>query len=444
MKLLVSLSFFILGTVHAHALVISEVLSNPTGTDNGREWVELYNNATDPIDISSFSLSVEQTGNAVSLTPLQGGTILAPGQYAIIATIVSGQTKFLEDYPSYGGIVLRVSSSFSLTNGSASLYVRQGVDVQASVPSYTASKEGTTLSLVQGNYVTGATPTPGVENSAPEGEEQAAETTTATTTNTQVSVSQMSPPTSDIVIYMPSDKVVVAGAESEFSVFSMTRAGKSIHDLRYTWAFGDGGQATGSTTRYRYGYSGRYIAQVEATNSTTVGSGRMVVRVVPPDISVIAFGSGKYGSYVDIRNQNEYDIDLSNWILSIDGSGHLFPKNTLLAKGVTRFSGIAMGFASTTMSTTTMVRILFPNLEEVVRHTQAASVESVPVVATSTQPVMVRAVTPVRRIARVQPKPQVLGIATTSMPKQIIATTTRAVAKDTRIVRWFRVLFAGE
>ena len=162
------------------------------------------------------------------------------------------------------------------------------------------------------------------------------------------------------------------------------------------------------------------------------------------DISVLAFGSGKYGSYVDIRNQNEYDIDLSNWILSIDGSGHLFPKNTLLAKGVTRFSGIAMGFASTTMSTTTMVRILFPNLEEVVRHTPAAPVESVPVVATSTQPVIVRAVTPVRRIARVQPKPQVLGVATTSMPKPFTSTTTKVTTKDTRIVRWFKILFAGQ
>jgi hypothetical protein len=172
----------------------------------------------------------------------------------------------------------------------------------ASLPSYTAAKEGFTLSYTGGSYVTG-TPTAGLENQVAD---TGTETNTgnATTTDTQVTLPQMSPPSADIMIYLPTEKVVVAGAEADFSVFSQTRAGKPINDLRYTWAFGDGGQGTGSSTKYRYGYSGRYIAQVEATNALVAGTGRMVVRVVPPDIVISSIGSGKYGSYIELSNQN--------------------------------------------------------------------------------------------------------------------------------------------
>jgi hypothetical protein len=86
-----------LGIAHASALVISEVMSNPTGTDNGREWIELYNETSESVSVASLKLSIDANGAQVSLTPIQGGSSIPPNGYAIIGTIVSGQTKFLED-----------------------------------------------------------------------------------------------------------------------------------------------------------------------------------------------------------------------------------------------------------------------------------------------------------------------------------------------------------
>ncbi|MEZ0209019.1 MAG: lamin tail domain-containing protein, partial [Candidatus Paceibacterota bacterium] len=367
------LAGLITGTiVQVQALTISEVMSNPTGDDNGREWIEVYNEGSTDVDISSMTVSIKG-GTAVVTTPLQGGTMLPAGGYVIIGSTVSGSTKFLQDYPSYAGILFK--SSISLVNtGVTSIDIKLNGSIVASLPSYTAAKEGSTLSYIGGSYVVG-TPTPGSDNQATDTSSSGSSNTASTTTpETQVTLPQMSPPTSDIIIYMPEERVVVAGADSEFSVFSQTRVGKPINDLRYSWAFGDGGQATGSSTNYRYVYPGRYIAQVEAVSATTIGSGRMVVRVVSPDISITSVGAGKYGAYIDIRNPNTYDIDLSQWRITIDGASFPFPKNTWLLSGqTTRFPGSAMGFASTTLSSTSSVKIVFPSLEEVTHYEGAGT-----------------------------------------------------------------------
>jgi len=420
----------------AHALIVSEVMSNPTGDDSGREWIEIYNDTLSDIDLTSMTISIKG-GAAVVTTPLQGGTTLSPGGYGVIGSVVSGATKFLQDYPSYGGPLFK--SSISLVNtGLTSIDIKLHGSVAASLPSYTAAKEGFTLSYVGGGYVSG-NPTPGADNQVADTTDSSNGTSTATTTENQVTLPQMTPPSADIVIYMPQEKVVVAGAESEFSVFSMTRSGKPINDLHYTWAFGDGGQRTGSSTPYRYVYSGRYVAQVEALSATVSGRGRMIVRVVPPDLVITSVDTGKYGAYVEIQNPNAYDLDLSQWMLTIDGAAHSFPKNTTLLAGLTtRFSGLAMGFASTTVSTSTTVKILFPNLEEVTRYVPR-TVEAVTAASTT----VIHVVTPKRVVAQAKQK-VVLGVATSS--ELIKATTSlgKTVSKDTRIVAWLRGLFGGK
>jgi hypothetical protein len=436
MKHLVLVSAILLTTLHAQALTISEVMSNPTGDDNGREWIEIYNEGSADIDISSMTVSIKGAV-AVVTTPLQGGTTLPPNGYAIIGSVVSGQTKFLQDYPTYSGVLFK--SSVSLVNtGATSIDIKLGGVTVASLPSYTAAKEGSTLSYVGGSYVAG-TPTPGVDNQATDSNSSGSSNTTSTastTTETQVTVAQLTPPSSDIVVYLPSEKIAVAGAPTEFSVFSQTRLGKAIPDLNYTWSFGDGGQGTGSTTMHRYDYSGRYITQVEALNANTTGSGRVVVRVVAPDLTISQVGTGKYGAYVDIKNTNSYDLDLSQWKLVLDNAPFSFPQNTwLLAGQTTRFSGSAMGFASTTLSSSSTVKILFPSLEEVTRYEQPTINAFAITVPSSTIPA-------VSRISILVKPKMVLGASTTTVQANT-TTPTKVVSlktKDTRLISWIKAL----
>jgi hypothetical protein len=437
MKKLLILFSCIIGIIHAEALVINEILSNPVGDDSGREWIEVYNNGSQAVDLSSLTVSIKGATPLV-VTPISGGVLLPVGGYAIIGSVVSGATKFLQDYPAYTGPLFK--SSLSLVNtGVTSIDIRlQGVVVDT-LSSYTAAKEGQTLSLVSGSFVAG-TPTPGADNQVLLSDTNTTSTQTATTTETQVTISQMSPPTADIVLYMPFEKTVVAGAETDFSVFAMNRAGKPIDAATYLWAFGDGGQATGSTTKYRYLYPGRYIIQVEGGNGYVLGDAHTFVRVVAPEIIITGVLSGKYGNVITINNPNTYNISLSGWKLSINGALFSFPKNTiLLGNEVTSISGFAMGFASTTISSSMVIKLLFPNYEEMTRYTveQKETTQTRVVLGTSTM------LTPLPKKSQ-DATPQRVILSRSQKITEVVATSSvhSSPQKDTRIASFIKNLFS--
>ncbi len=433
------LPFLILSTtiMVSHALSISEIMSNPIGDDSGREWIEIYNNSESSLDLTSLTISIKG-GTFVPVTPVSGGVTLAPHGYAIIGSTVSLTTRFSQDYPTYNGPLLK--SVISLVNtGVTSLEIRMGGNVADTISSYTAAKEGNTYSLLHGTFVL-STPTPGEENKAVVVEE--IPPTTTETTGTQSTLPRASPPSADITLFLPLEKIVVAGAPSLFSVSSMTHAGKVINEMVYTWAFGDGGQSVGSSTLYRYFYPGRYVAQVEGTNGLIAGTGRMIVKVVSPDISISSIGSGKYGNYIDITNPSSYDLDISSWKIMIDGAPFSFPKNTLLANGITRFTGIAMGFASTTVSSSTLIKLLFPNMDEVLRLYQGGIVSSSSVFEQKVAQVMT---TPHLKLPQ-QEFSIAKNVFTKATSSKAIATTTvstllQKTNKDVRLASWMKSLF---
>lgn len=164
MKRILITAFLLISTiVPAWALVINEVMSNPTGDDNGHEWIEIYNNEENDVDLSTLTVSIKG-GAPIVVTLLSGGAILSPSRYAIIGSIVGGATRFSQDYPSYSGPLFK--SSISLVNsGITSIEIKLGGVSVNSLASYTAAKEGSTYSLLSGTWATGI-PTPGEENRA--------------------------------------------------------------------------------------------------------------------------------------------------------------------------------------------------------------------------------------------------------------------------------------
>ena len=63
-------------------ILINEVEQNPTGTDAGNEWVELYNPTSNTVDIGSWTLSTT-AGVTVTLT-IPSGTTISAGGYSVI------------------------------------------------------------------------------------------------------------------------------------------------------------------------------------------------------------------------------------------------------------------------------------------------------------------------------------------------------------------------
>lgn len=409
------------------ALTVQEILSNPVGTDDGREWIEIYNESSESVSLSALSISIKG-GTPVSVTPVQGGTVLAPYGYAIVSSTVSSQSKFLQDYPSYSGILMRASISL-VNTGVTSLDIRLQGSVVDSVPSYTGAKEGSSLSKTQAGWVT-TTPSPGTESTP--SEVQTSSGNEETPQSTSVTVTQQSLPSPDIVLYAPFEKVVVAGADTLFEVSAVAKNGKALEGMNYLWAFGDGGRAIGSSTAYNYSYPGNYVAQVEGHNTSVIGVASIRVRVVSPEITITSFGSGKRGPYIDIHNANTYDLDVSHWKISINGALFSFPKHTLLGKGgTTRFSGSAMGFASTTLTASTTIKILFPNNEEV-----TAYIHQISLAETSSKTTQV----PKQPLTSQKPKEKERP-AITSPKESKVTIQKQQEAKDRRLVLFFKSLF---
>ncbi len=426
---------FMYGILRADALVISEIMYDPQGTNDGRHWVEVFNDTGNPVDLTTWKFFEANVNHGIVL--FQGGPTLPEGGYAVIA---DNPVKFKADYE-YTGILY--DSSFSLSTVGEVLSLKE---TKTSDPAYTVDysqyvsvggdNDGSTLSLIASEWMRGKA-TPGAENVA---EEKVTEAETPSpATGGQLTIAQMSPPAPDVVLYLPTSKIAVAGAETDFKVSGVTRSGKAIDDLRYTWAFGDGGRGTGSSTRHTYVYTGRYIAQVEGVNNSVIGTGRITVKVVPPDISVEDVGQGRYGAYVDVKNPNAYELDVSGWAISLDGAVYPFPRNTVIPANTTiRFSGASMGFANMIVRDGMVVKVQFPNLEEVTRYVSVAPVPAPRlVVATRTQPIAAT--------SRPQPKntaPKVLGVATSSVMVSTTTAAARSAAKDKRLIAWFRSLFS--
>src|SRR3989344_8913134 len=96
-------------------VVINEIMYNPSGPDEGHEWIEIYNNGPSDQDLTGWIFF--EAGTNHGLTVEQGDINLPEGEYVIIA---DNAAQFLLDYPGFSGNVLD-SSWGSLDQASETL-----------------------------------------------------------------------------------------------------------------------------------------------------------------------------------------------------------------------------------------------------------------------------------------------------------------------------------
>ena len=357
MKNFLLLLFLLTGILKVEAVYISEIMYDPEGSDTSREWVEIYNDTGGSINFATWKLFEANTNHGISV--YSSTTLVSPNSYAIIA---DNPVKFLIDYPSFVGIIY--DSSFSLSNSGELIILKDNNLIQIDSVNYSVSAggddDGSTLSFASSSFVRGRA-TPGSLNI----EEQKSPSTNTITSPGSISPT-LTAPTADIILLLPETKTVAVGADSDFSVKAITSSGrKSIDGLNYTWTFGDGGTRVGKSVSYHYFYPGNYTVMVKAESESYIEKGRIKVKVVNPEIEIDSVDVLNNGAYIDIKNKNNNEVDLSNWIFDINSNFYTLPENTIIgASGVTRLSGRALGFSTSTNNSilgTTTIRILYPD-----------------------------------------------------------------------------------
>ena len=122
------------------ALVINEIMFNPNGTDTGREWVEMYNEQAQPVNLSGYQF--RENGGTHQLDLANGSWMLLPDKYAIIAV---DSDVFSQEYLGFSGTLLD-SAWQSLSNTGEEIAILDPNDAVLDSVNFTAeAAEGYTI-----------------------------------------------------------------------------------------------------------------------------------------------------------------------------------------------------------------------------------------------------------------------------------------------------------
>ncbi|HPN54733.1 MAG TPA: lamin tail domain-containing protein [Candidatus Moranbacteria bacterium] len=116
-------------------LLITEIMYDPDGSDTRREWIEIYNQTDQPVDLSGWKFFESDTNHGLTL--MQGSFVLPAYGYVVIA---ENATKFLEEYAGFSGNLL--DSSFSLSNEGEELAIKNKTGEIVAQASYSKDSGG--------------------------------------------------------------------------------------------------------------------------------------------------------------------------------------------------------------------------------------------------------------------------------------------------------------
>ena len=326
----------------AHAqIIITEVMYDPAGSDDKQEWIELYNDGADAVDLTkwTFADGSSATKHGLNVPPKNGGkgsTLIPAGGYAVIA---DDATTFVAAFPSVENVI---DSTMSLPNPSAGLSVTVTLydpdKAQASTFSYVGGtaadgKGGSAQRSASG--IIPALPTPGSAN-ATDVLVVADETppassgggTTATTAAAPVD-SYVPPPVQTLFADAGADRTEIVGADIAFSGRAYLRNQDVIANVRYHWNFGDGTTAEGESVMHRFAFPGRYVVTLTVAQDKNAGSDRVIVTAEPARLAFAAYADGSAG----ILNTAGRELDLSRWIIRSGVQQFVIPEGSLILPG---------------------------------------------------------------------------------------------------------------
>ncbi len=141
-------------------IFINEIMYDPKDSDDGREWVEVYNAGDSDIDLSDWKFFEGGTNHGLNL--IQGNSVIPSAGFIVIA---SDPEKFKIDWPDFSGGIFK--SSFSLSNAGETIVLKNhnldSIDELNYANFIIAAGNGNSLQKIDGEWIA-SSPTPGAEN----------------------------------------------------------------------------------------------------------------------------------------------------------------------------------------------------------------------------------------------------------------------------------------
>lgn len=301
---------------------ITEIMYDLEVSDTDREWVEIFNDGTEQVDLTDWKFFEANTNHGLTSS---GSMTLAPGAYAIIVQKVEA---FTGDWPNISALVL--DSSFSLNNETGEMLEIRASDgsISDSVtydPNVGGKGDGRSLQRVSGVWGAG-TPTPGSANAT----QGSSPPPPGSSSNSQTASGGSATPATleepNFRADAGADMVGVTGAPVFFDGMGYGLEGKPLENAWYSWNFGDGSVTGGQHITHTFMYPGSYAVTLNVSSGKFSASDRVVVTINNADVMISYAGSDK----IELHNRSEHDLDLSDWQLTHKNAMFMFPKNTIL------------------------------------------------------------------------------------------------------------------
>jgi hypothetical protein len=339
-----------------------------TEVSSANEWIELYNDSSNSVDLSGWHIEAEDGSPNILLT----GSVAPNGYYLIERTDDTTVPNISADIVAAFGNGLSNDGGETLRLNDASNVIVDTVIGGASWVNIggnsTTKQTAQRLPAGSNSWIT-ATATPRAANASSGEVEGASTVPQENTASSDAAVNSSSSSAGGTTksayptpIYPRKEMTVIAGADQRvFTGFPLSFSGRALglydESLPYAthrWNFGDGTIAEGSDVSHVYRFFGEYTVTLEAFYGSLKNSDRIIVMVSDPDIVITRMATGTAG-FIEISNRSGREIDLAGWSLlmqiplATSSTKFFFAPNTILLSGKSvRFPNMVTQLGNTT------------------------------------------------------------------------------------------------
>ena len=215
-RLLIFLLLAILFVPKTEAVIFNEIMYDLPGSDTGREWIEIYNNENESVNLTGWKLYEAGTNHGFTL--INGSSTLNARSFAVIA---DNSGDFIFDNPSFNGTLF--DSSFSLSNTNETLEIRNSslftVQNFTYLSIWGGAGDNNSIQFNETDWCAGI-PTPGMQNNCSQILNQTSQNQTQTnqSNNNQSNVSSFDCSGFQDIKILSSPRNMGFGSSGEFSV----------------------------------------------------------------------------------------------------------------------------------------------------------------------------------------------------------------------------------
>ena len=294
-------------------VAINEIAWMGTDISSDDEWIELYNQTNQDIDLASWILKAADESPKINLS----GIIAANGYFLLERTDDTSAPSVAAD--------LIYTKALSNSGEKLELYDKDGILIDSADFSekwlWGDNSTKQTMERTESDWQTSLNPggTPKASNSS--GAE-----TPAQIGQPESDDSADFKPATDYPPVADAGPDITAQAGQEISFDGNLSSDPDWDNLSYFWNFGDGAASAEKNPSHTYNFPGQYIISLSVEDNKFTALDTAIINIYSSSVVISEFTPDQW---IELYNQNDYIANLSGWKLN----DFVFPDNTLIAPG---------------------------------------------------------------------------------------------------------------